>query len=203
MADWTKVAETTILTRTAVTHPDTVEGTATAVTADDSVLVTCYWSSIEATANTNAGSFLIQCSGSASGDDDWATVAEIGTPTGTAGSEVLSNDSESGPVLEVASTTGFAAGEWLYARDVNVEANSGWRYIDKIVTNTSVDVLDALTTPLNGSTDNDILWSDAQVTPMVIDVSTWQRIRVVYSHEGATGANSVVEATMAKASDFE
>lgn len=202
MADWTKVAETTILTRTAVTHPDTVEGTATAVAADDSVLITCYWASIEAAANTNAGSFLIQCSGSASGDDDWATVAEIGTPTGTAGSEVISNDSESGPVIEVASTTGFAAGEWLYARDLGSEAGSCWRYIDKIVSNTSVNVLDALTTALNNA-DSDILWSDAQVTPIVLDVSTWQRVRIVYSHEGAAGCNCVVEATMAKASDFE
>src|SRR3990167_8626134 len=114
-----KTAGTVALTHQAVTHPDTVKGSAQDVSAKTGLAtIICFHASVEAAANTNPGSFLIQVSGSASGDEDWATIATVQATVSTADTEAMTATEPSGEtVLAVANTTAFVANDNLYIQD--------------------------------------------------------------------------------------
>ena len=76
-----------LLAHQAVTHPNTVVGTAIAATQATDVYVELYHGFNEATANTNAAAFLLQTSMTESGTDDWATASTSTVATGTPADE--------------------------------------------------------------------------------------------------------------------
>lgn len=194
MATITKTVGTDILTHQAVTHPDTVKGSAQDVSTKLAATLFLFHASVEAAANTNAGSFLVQVSGASSGDEDWATVYNFTATVSTADTEAMTaTEPATETVLAVASTTGFVAGDILYIQDTGTLANSEWARCQEIVTNTSINLIDGLT---NQKDSADVIWNDADVFVCQLDLTAVSRLRVVFTHEGATGANCHVKALM-------
>lgn len=194
MAAFSKTQGISVLTHQAVTHPATVKGSAQDVSTKFSATIVMYHASVEAVANTNPGSFYVQMSPSSSGDEDWATVGQYKADTGTAATEAMTaTEPAAETVLAVASTTDFAAGDNLYIQDTGTLADSEWGKCEQIVTNTSIDLIDGLT---NGKDSSDVIWNNAEIFVCPLDVSAIGRVRVVFQHEGATGANVHVKAIM-------
>ena len=94
MADWTKSESADAMTHQEVTHPATVDGGAISCVADDAIFLVIRWASIEAAANTNAGSFLVMGSDKTTGDENWAILTEISTPVGTSATANLDSGGE-------------------------------------------------------------------------------------------------------------
>lgn len=193
-ATYSKTAGTAILAHQAVTHPDTVAGSAQDVSTALAATIIMFHALVEATANTNAGSFLVQVSGSDSGNEDWATVAQFTANSTTADTEAMTATEPAGEtVLAVASTTGFVAGDLLYIQDAGTVADGEWARCQEIVTDTSINLIDGLT---NAKDSSDVIWNDANVFVAQLDLIAVTRVRVVFQHEGATGANVHVKALM-------
>ena len=194
MAALTKTANVTVLTHQAITHPDTVKGTAQDVSTKLAASIYCYHASIEVTANTNGGLFLIQTSPQASGDEAWATEAIFQAQATTTDTEAMTATEPAGEtVLACASTTGFAAGDILYIQDTGTLADSEWARCQEFVSNTSVNLIDGLTTQKDNA---DVIWNDAEIFVYRLDLTAVARVRVVFQHEGAVGANCHVMALM-------
>ena len=156
---------------------------------------------IEATANTNPGTFRIFGSLDASGDDAWFHIMDIDVTTATAATEAMTaTEPIAETVLAVASTTGFVAKDNIYVQDTSVEADSEWHTIDKIVANTSIDIMLGLTAQKDNA---DVIWGSAQQFTRSLNCAALARLRVDFSHEGATGANCAVMAEIASATDIE
>ncbi len=202
MANWTKAADGEILTHDEVTHPTVVEGATTNVAADDAVTIHLFHAVVEATANTNPGSFLIQLSTAAAGDEEWATVMEIATGVLTPNTSALDSGGEAigQTVIGIAATAGIVANEWVYIQDTTTDTDSEWAFVTAIVTNDTITILDGLTVAKDNS---DATWSDAEVWAVNVDVHSANRLRVLYVHVGATGANTAIKATMSRATDYE
>jgi hypothetical protein len=194
MASYSKTAGTSVLTHQAVTHPDTVKGSAQDVSTKLAATILMFHASVEAAANTNGGLFLVQVSGSASGDEDWATIAQFQAQATTADTEAMTaTEPAAETVLACASTTGFVANDILYIQDTGTLADSEWGRCQEIVSNTSINLIDGLT---NGKDSSDVIWNDAEIFTAQIDLEGVTRLRVVFQHEGATGANCHVKALM-------
>jgi hypothetical protein len=180
------------LAHQAVTHPATVKGSVLDVSTKMAITLIMYHASVEATANTNPGKFLVQISGAASGDEDWETVGEFDVTVSTADTEAMIAAEGAGEtVLAVAATAGFVANDKLYIQDTSVVADGEWGRCEKIVTDASINLLYGLT---NAKDSADVIWNDADRFVWSRDVTSIGRIRVVFQHEGATGANCHIKA---------
>ena len=194
MASITKTQGIAILAHQAVTHPNTVVGSSQDVTTKLAATILLFHASIEATSNTNAGKFLIQVSGSSSGNEDWVTVYEFAATVSTADTQALTaTEPIAETVLAVASTTGFVADDLLYIQDTGTLANSEWNRCQEIVTNTSISIIDGLT---NAKDSSDVIWNDCDKFVCQLDLTSIGRIRAVFQHEGATGANCHIKGLM-------
>ncbi len=194
MANISKTQGISVLDHQAVTHPDTVKGAAQDVSTKLAATISLFHASVEATENTNPGRFLVQISGSASGDEDWATVCEFVATKSVADNEQLTDSEPQGETtLAVASTTGFAANDVLYIQDTGNVADSEWNRCQEIVTDTSIVLTDGLT---NAKDSSDIVWNDADIFVCQLDLTAVGRLRVVFQHEGATGANCHIKGLM-------
>lgn len=194
MASLTKTQDIAILAHTAITHPDTLVGSAQDVSTKLDAMIVMYHASVEATANTNPGTFLVQVTPAASGNEDWATIARYDATISTADTEAMTATEPQGEtVLAVASTTGFVAGDRLYIQDTSVVADGEWGLCQEIVTNTSINLVDGLT---NQKDSADVIWNDADRFICKLDLTSIARIRVVFMHEGAVGANCHVKGLM-------
>jgi len=194
MANISKTAGIAVLAHQALTHPDTVKGSAQDVSTKLAATILCFHASVEAAANTNPGSFLVQVSGAASGDEDWATVAQFTAQVSTADTEAMTaTEPAAETVLACASTTGFVAGDNLYIRDSGTLADSEWAKCQEIVTNTSINLIDGLTVQKDNA---DVIWNDAEIFVCSLDLTAISRLRVIFQHEGAAGANVHVKALM-------
>lgn len=202
MADWTKSESADAIAHASGTHPYTTEGSEIDVSADDAIFLLFRWSSIEAAANTNSGSFLVQASDKTTGDENWVTIAEISTPTGTASKADLDSGGEAigQTVIGVSATAGLVSGTWCYIQDTTTEADSEWCYILTIVTDDTITIADGLAVAKDDADDS---WSAAQVVGMNVHVQAYNRLRVLYVHQGATGANTAIWVTYSKATDYE
>ena len=193
MATISKTQGTAILAHTAITHPDSVYGSAQDVSTKLAATIICFHASVEAAANTNAGSFYVQVSGAGSNDEDWATIAQFTATVSTANTEAMTATEPIGEVvLACASTTGFVANDYIYIQNSTL-ANGEWAQVDKIVTNVSVDLVSGLT---NEQTSSSVLWDDADIFVCQLDLTAVGRVRVLFKHEGAAGANCHVKALM-------
>ena len=199
MADYTQSKSTTIA-HAAVTHPESIEGTSVDVATFLSCMVVMWHALIEATANTNPGKFRVFGSLDSSGNDAWFHIVDFEVTNATAATEAMTATEPIGEkVLACASTTGFTAATNIYVQDASVETDSEWHPVDKIVTNTSVDIMEGLVTQKDSA---DFLWSDAQHFKATLNCAHLSRVRVDFSHEGATGANCVVKAEVKSATDI-
>jgi hypothetical protein len=189
----TKTVGTVVLSHQAVTHPDTVKGSAQDVSAKLAATIIMFHASVEATANTNPGVFHVQASGASSGDEDWATLASFAATISTADTEAMTaTEPTTETVMAVASTTGFVAGDRLYLQNSTL-ADSEWALCKEVVSNTSIDLVDGLT---NQQTSSSVIWNDADIFVCSVDCTAISRLRVIFIHEGATGANCHVKALM-------
>lgn len=194
MATISKTQGTAILTHQAVTHPNTVKGSAQDVSTKLAATIILFHSSIEATANTNPGKFLIQVSGASSGDEDWATSYEFDVTISTADTEnMTATEPAAETELAVAATAGFVANDLLYIQDAGTLANSEWARCQEISTNTFIKLIDGLT---NQKDSSDVVWNDADIFICQLDLTAIGRVRVVFQHEGAVGANCHVKGLM-------
>ena len=201
MADFTQGSLTDAIAHAEVTHPNSVYGSSLTPTAGALwAQIHIHHGFIEAGANTNAGSFYIQTNLGTT-NENWVTVAQFTTTTATT---VIENMTATEPIGEVtmavASTTGFAANDYIYIQDVGTAANSEWHQVDLIVSNTSIDLTEGLVVQKDTS---DNIFSDAENWSFRLDLSAVARWRVTYKHEGATGMNTAIWVNFIEATDFE
>lgn len=194
MATITKTQGTIILSHQLVTHPGTAVGTAQDVSTKLSARIYLFHGFVEAVANTNPGTFFVQTSASATGDENWVTEAQLTTNTGTPAIETMTATEPIGEiVMAVASTTGFAARDLLYIRDTGTLANSEWAFCRRIVTNTSIDLISGLTRAKDNA---DIIYNLSARFVVNLDLGSVGRLRVFFQHQGAAGADGHVKALM-------
>ena len=194
MATISKTQGIDILTHQAVTHPATVTGSVQDVTTKLAAKITLFHASVEATANTNPGRFYVLTSASASGDEDWEIAYEFDATISTADTEAMTATEPIGETaLAVASTANFAARDKLYIQDTGTLANSEWALCEAITTTPSIDLIFGLT---NQKDSSDVIWNDADIFRCYFDLTAVGRLRIVFSHEGSTGANCHVKGLM-------
>lgn len=153
-----------------------------------------FHASVEAAANTNPGKFLVQTSGSSSGNEDWVTLYEYDATISTADTEAMTATEPIGETaLAVVATTGFTAYDKLYIQDTGTLANSEWGICREITAMPSIDLVDGLT---NAKDASDVIWNDANIWVCQLDLTSIGRVRVLFMHEGATGANCHVKGLM-------
>ena len=190
-----KTDSTSVLTHQAATHPVTIVGSAISCLTKKAATIFLYHAYVEATADTNPGKFKVQVrpdAGDGSVLEHWITVAEFVAKGTTPDTEAMTATEPAGEtVLACASTTGFVAEDILYIQDTGTLADSEWNQCQEIVANTSVNLLDGLTTQKDSS---DVIWNDASVFVMTLNLDSIESFRVVWMHEGATGANGHVKA---------
>ena len=191
--DIKKAGGIVVLDHQAVVHPNTVKGEDVDVSTLDSAKIVCFHAPVEAAPNTNPGKFIIQVSGITVGDDDWATIDEHVVAAITPATEVFTAVGAGQTELLVASTAGFASGDGLYIQDISDVEGCEWELCRKIVTDVSIDLIDGLS---RAKETNDIAWNGAELFITEIDLHNVIRVRVVFQHEGAVGANAHVRALM-------
>lgn len=191
----TKTDSVAVLAHQAVTHPTAVVGSAIDCRTKRAAVIHLYHGYVEATADTNPGSFLVQVrpdSGEGSVNEHWITVAEYTVKGTTPDTEAMTATEPVGEtVMAVASTTGFAVRDLLYIQDTGTLADSEWAELRTFVTNTSITLYDGLTTQKDSS---DVIWNDASKFVCALDLNGMESFRVIWTHEGATGANGHVKA---------
>ena len=195
MASPLKTAGTVVIAHQAITHPGTVVGSALDVSTVFQATLFLDHALVEAAANTNPPSWYIQASAQSSGNEEWVTLLELPlSENGTPATEAVGTDVGQGAsIIPVLSTAGFVSKDEIYIQDTGTLANSEWGKIQEIVTDTGITVLDGMTTAKDAS---DVIWGDAERNIVTVNVASIARLRVVYLHEGATGANSHIRATM-------
>lgn len=181
------------LAHQAVAHPATVVGSALDVSTKLGMTLVLFHAAVEsAQENTNPGKFLVQTSGAASGNEDWATVMEFDATVSTADTEaMIATEGAGETALAVAATAGFVANDILYIQDAGVAADSEWARCREIVTDTTIDLVDGLT---NAKDASDVIWNDADIFTCQLNLTSVGRVRVVFQHEGAAGANCHIKA---------
>lgn len=190
-----KTDSVTVLDHQVATHPTTIKGSAISALTKKSVTIFLYHAYIEDTADTNPGTFKVQVRpdpGDGSVNENWVTVAEYvakGTDPDT--EDMTATEPIGETVLVVASTTGFVAGDELYIRDTGTLTDSEWAECQEISTDASITLVDGLTRAKDSS---DEIWNDASRFVSSLNLNANESFRVVWSHEGATGANGHVKA---------
>lgn len=182
-----------VLAHQAATHPVTIVGSAINTSTKRGATIFLLHGYVEAAADTNPGKFLVQIrpdDGAGSVNEHWITVVELPAKGTTPDTEALTGTESAGDtVLECASTTGFAVEDELYIQNGTL-ANSEWAKLRSLVANTSLTVMEGITNAQTSST----VWNDASKFIVSLDLNAVESFRVVWMHEGATGANGHVKA---------
>lgn len=184
----------TVLTHQAATHPTTIVGDPIDCTLASRAIIYLYHGYVEATADTNSGSFLIQLrpeAASSSVKENWLTHTTKTCGTTTPDTEAMTATEPAGEtVLACASTTGFAVGDKLYIQNATL-ATSEWALLRKFTADTSITLVDGLT---RAQASGSVIWNDSNLWVVELDVTAVDAFRVVFHHEGATGANGHIKA---------
>lgn len=190
-----KTDSVVVLTHQAATHPTTIVGSALSALTKRAVTIFLYHAYVEDTADTNPGTFKVQVRpdpGDGSVNENWITVAEFvakGTDPDTEAMTAIEPIGET--VLAVASTTGFVAEDDLYIQDAGTLTDSEWAECQEIDTDASITLVDGLARAKDSS---DVIWNDASRFVASLNLNANESYRVIWSHEGATGANGHVKA---------
>lgn len=199
MADYTVSSVFDLIAHQHVTHPESVYGAARTATDMLGVRIAIHHGFIEAGANTNPGSFLVQTRLEAV-NDQWVTVAEFGTTSNTTVTEALTATEAIGVTsLACASTTGFAANDYIYITDATGDTDDEWHQLDAIVADTSLELTEGL---VAAKASGDDAYSDAQHFAMYLDLAGVAQYRVIYKHEGGTGMNTAIWVRGIEVTDF-
>lgn len=184
-----------VLTHQAATHPATIVGSAIDSRTKRAAVLFLYHGYVEAAADTNPGSFLVQVrpdAGDGSVLEHWITVAEFIAKGTTPDTEAMTATEPIGETtLACASTTGFAVRDLLYIQDTTTLADSEWGECKTFVANTNIQLIDGLTVQKDSA---DVIWNDASKFVCALDLNGIESFRVVWTHEGAAGANGHVKA---------
>lgn len=197
MAIPTKTANQTLLSLQAVTHPVTVVGTELDISTIIRLGFTLFHGFSEAAANTNPGTFFAQVNNASSDDVDWATIWPFVVNSGTPDDEAMTALEPAGETsLAVVATAGFVAEDELFVLDIDTPANSEWNKCQEITGTPTIEIIDGLKTakPVVGSGSH--IYNDAFKLPVSLDVTAWTRFRLLYMHEGTTGANAFIKALL-------
>ena len=190
----TKTDSVELLAHQAATHPCTLKGSALDCRTKRAITIFLYHGYVEAAADTNPGKFKVQVrpdAGDGSATEHWITVAEYVAKGTTPDTEAMTaTEPVAETVLAVAATAGFVAEDLLYIQDTGTLANSEWAECQEIVTDTSIDLVDGLT---NEKDNADVIWNDASKFVCSLDLNGIESVRVIWSHEGAAGANGHVK----------
>jgi len=177
------------------THPVTIVGGTQDVSTKRAVLIFMYHGYIEATADTNPGKFKGQVrpdNGSGSVLEHWITVAEYVSKGATPSDEDLTATEASGVTeLAIASSTGFAAEDEVYIIDAGTLADSEWGELQEVTATPTLILMDGLTT---GKDSADSIFNDASRFVCALNLEFIEAYRIVWSHEGGTGADGHVKA---------
>lgn len=189
-----KTPDITVMAHAEAAHPITVVGPKISVLTERSIVLFLYHGYVEATADTNPGKFKVQTrpdAGGGSVNEHWKTIIELPVKGTTPDTEAMTATEGVGVTsLAVASTTGFVAEDLLYIQDTGTFADSEWAECQEIVTNTSIELIDGLT---NEKDSSDVIFNDASVFVFSFDLSALEAYRVIWSHEGATGADGHIK----------
>lgn len=184
-----------VLAHQAAVHPTTIVGSAVDCRTKRGATLCLYHGYVEAAADTNPGKFLVQVrpdDGAGSVNEHWVTVFELPAKGTTPDTEAMTATEPAGEtVMAVASTTGFVVEDELYIQDTGTLADSEWAKLRSLVSNTSLTLVDGLTTQKDSA---DVIWNDASKYVVHLDLNGIESFRVVWMHEGATGANGHVKA---------
>lgn len=204
MADLTQ-SKSTIIAHQAVTNPASVKGSAVDVRASLGCKIVMRHAYIEA---VDPGGIEPEFHVMASDDqtasppsDSWYKVVSFkATDPGAAPATEAMTATEpiAETVLACSSTTGFAAGDEVYVRDTTTEADSEWHQVSRVVTNTSVDLVEGLVTQKDSS---DIIWGSAQT--FRVSLGSVGHVNVYYSNEGSSAPNTAVYAEVLVDTDIE
>ena len=191
-----KTDSVVVLAHQVATHDaGAIVGLAISCLTKRAAVIFLYHGYVEDTADTNPGSFKVQVrpdAGDGSVHEHWITVAEFVAKGTDPDTEAISGTEAIGQtVIEVASTTAFAIGDLLYIQDAGTLADSEWGECVGLVTDTSLTLLDGLTVAKDSS---DVIWNDASKFVAALDLNSIESFRVVWIHEGGTGANGHVKA---------
>lgn len=193
-----KTDSVAVLAHQAAAHPITIVGSSIDARTKRSVTIFMYHGYIEAVADTNPGKFKVQVrpdAGDSSINEHWITVAEFVVKGTTPDDEAMDAIEPIGEkVLAVTLTAGYAAEDILYIRDIDTLADSEWAECQEIVTDTSIDILDGLTVEKSTAGSGCIIFNDASRFVCALDLNANETYRVIWSHEGATGADGHIKA---------
>ena len=201
MADYTQSATQSLLAHQEITHPANVVGSAVDCSTWLAVQIVAWLANIETTANLTSVNIIIQGSIETSGND-WFDIMRFSGSTTAAVDDVFGENEAIGEtVIALASTTGYTVGRLVYIKDATSIATSEWGEVVKIVTNTSITLMDGLIVA-KVATD-DIVYSQAERFSVCVDCSGLKRIRACVLHQSATGSTIRVKCDGVAATDIE
>jgi hypothetical protein len=188
MSAFDKTSGVSMIDPVAITHPGYISGAELDVATKISISIDMFLGRVEATADTDPGTFYILKNLNESGDDGWTEIYSFTPIADTAETETLNATANSGQkVITVDSTTGFSVGDKVYIQDTGAIANSEYHIIDSIDTNVSITLRENLRVTKN---DDDVIWNAADwLSASNIDLSAIKRIKAIYNHRGAPAAN--------------
>lgn len=191
----TKTDSVTVISHQAAVHPVTIVGSAIDCSTKRRATIYLYQGYNEATTDTNPGKFIVQVRpdpGGGTVNEHWITVVELsarGTNPDT--STLTATCTAPSSTLTLGSGTGFAAEDEIYIAD-NTLADGEWAKV-KSVSGTTVILVDGVTnTHASGATQK--VCNDCSKWVVDLDVSDCTSFRVIWMHQGATGADSVIKA---------
>lgn len=193
-----KTDSVVVLAHQLATHKVTIVGSSIAALTKRAVTLFMYHGYVEAAADTNPGKFKVQIrpdAGDGSANEHWITVAEFVVKGTTPDDEVMTAIEGVGvKVLAVAATAGFEAEDQLYIHDIDTLADSEWAECQEFVANVSIDIIDGLTVEKSTAGSGCKIFNDASKFVMSLDLNANESYRVVWSHEGGTGADGHIKA---------
>ena len=150
-----KTDSVVVLAHTNVDHPTTLVGSAQDVSTKRAVTLWLYHGYREATADTNPGKFKVQTrpnDGGGSINEHWKTIAEYVAKGTTPSDEALDAEEPNTEVtIALTLTASFAAEDLVYFANAT-EANAEWAEIITVVTDTSIEIMNGLTSVVGWST---------------------------------------------------
>jgi hypothetical protein len=201
MADYTQGDVLTLLAHSEITHPGNLVGAAIACPGWLEAEISAWIANIETTANAVGAVLVVQSSIDDAGNN-WQDVLRVSCSTTAAESEALTSATEAigATVLELASTTNLTVGDLIYIKAAAGVANSEWCEIAKVVTNTSIEIVDGLEV---AKASGDLVYDQAQRFSVRIPLAGLRRLRALVIHQSGTGSDLRVEVTARAATAFE
>ena len=145
--------------------------------------------------NTGTQKWIIRTSGSASGNDTWVIFQTVNiTFSGLTKIEPVTTTEAAGvSSIAVAATADYVGGDEIFIHDGNDATQSEWGIVDNVVVNTSIELVDGLTT---GKDDGDDCFDNPQINHIPIELEGVLRLQVLFSNRAVSGMDSSVKALL-------